>query len=195
MFNNNKLARFIPAGSNPSAKSNDSKTVFAFDDTKNWVISPGLGEIPIVAGPLDAGNDGVDDQGNNHITVTHPIFKTNSDNRIFTDVDRVARYERCRFLNNITLANLAIDFNTNSRYLSKIINVNKGKNFSTYISDLRIDYSIEKLKTNEKFRKLAIKGIAFEIGFNNTESFSKAFYRKTGIYPSYFIKEIEKQQF
>ena len=34
-----------------------------------------------------------------------------------------------------------------------------------------------------------------EIGFNNTESFSKAFYRKTGIYPSYFIKEIEKQQF
>ena len=100
------------------------------------------------------------------------------------------------FLNNqITLANLAIDFNTNSRYLSKIINVNKGKNFSTYISDLRIDYSIEKLKTNEKFRKLAIKGIAFEIGFNNTESFSKAFYRKTGIYPSYFIKEIEKQQF
>ena len=25
--------------------------------------------------------------------------------------------------------------------------MNKGKNFSTYISDLRIDYSIEKLKT------------------------------------------------
>jgi hypothetical protein len=91
------------AGSNPSAKSNDSKTVFAFDDTKNWVISPGLGEIPIVPGPLDAGNDGVDDQGNNHITVTHPIFKTNSDNRIFTDVDRVARYERCRFLNRIIM--------------------------------------------------------------------------------------------
>ena len=91
------------AGSNPSAKSNDSKTVFAFDDTKNWVISPGLGEIPIVSGPLDAGNDGVDDQGNNHITVTHPIFKTNSDNRIFTDVDRVARYERCRFLNRIIM--------------------------------------------------------------------------------------------
>ncbi len=98
------------------------------------------------------------------------------------------------FLNNeITLANLAVDFNTNSSYLSKIINGNKGKNFSTYISDLRIDYCVEKLKTNDKFRRLPIKGIAFEIGFNNTESFSKAFYRKTGIYPSYFIKEIEKK--
>ena len=98
------------------------------------------------------------------------------------------------FLNNeITLVNLAVDFNTNSSYLSKIINGNKGKNFSTYISDLRIDYCVEKLKTNQKFRRLPIKGIAFEIGFNNTESFSKAFYRKTGIYPSYFIKEIEKQ--
>ena len=98
------------------------------------------------------------------------------------------------FLNNeITLTNLAVDFNTNSSYLSKIINGNKGKNFSTYISNLRIDYCVEKLKTNQKFRRLPIKGIAFEIGFNNTESFSKAFYRKTGIYPSYFIKQIEKQ--
>jgi hypothetical protein len=91
------------AGSNPSAKSNDSKTVFAFDDTKNWVISPTLEQIPIVPGPLDAGNNGVDDEGNNHITVTYPIFKTNSDNRIFTDVDRVDRYERCRFLNRIIM--------------------------------------------------------------------------------------------
>lgn len=98
------------------------------------------------------------------------------------------------FLNNeISLANLAVNFNTNSSYLSKIINSNLGKNFSTYISDLRIDYCVEKIKTDEKFRRLPIKGIAFEIGFNNTESFSKAFYKKTGIYPSYFIKEIEKQ--
>ncbi|SFS43281.1 helix-turn-helix domain-containing protein [Lutibacter maritimus] len=97
------------------------------------------------------------------------------------------------FINNqITLANLATDFNTNSRYLSKIINVNKQKNFSTYIADLRIEYCIKKLKEDITFRKYSVKAISSEIGFNNAETFSKAFYKKTGIYPSYFIKEIEK---
>ena len=91
------------AGSNPSAKSNDSRTIFAFDDTKNWVVSPTLEAIPIVAGPLDAGNLGVNDEGNNNITVTYPIFKTNADNRIFSDSRRENRYERCRFLNRIIM--------------------------------------------------------------------------------------------
>lgn len=94
--------------------------------------------------------------------------------------------------NKITLHNLSKSFSTNSNYLSKIINFYKGKNFSSYISDLRIDYCVEKLKTDEIFIKYSIKAIAFDIGFNNTESFSKAFYKKTGIYPSFFIKELEK---
>ena len=88
--------------------------------------------------------------------------------------------------------NLSKSLSTNSNYLSKIINFYKGKNFSSYISDLRIDYCVEKLKTDEIFIKYSIKAIAFDIGFNNTESFSKAFYKKTGIYPSFFIKELEK---
>jgi len=95
--------------------------------------------------------------------------------------------------NQLTLNSLSKDFNTNSNYLSKIINSYKEQNFSTYISNLRIDYCVEKLKTDTTFRKYTINAIAFEIGFNNVESFSKAFYKKTGIYPSYFIKEIGKQ--
>ncbi|MDX1830034.1 MAG: helix-turn-helix domain-containing protein [Lutibacter sp.] len=95
--------------------------------------------------------------------------------------------------NEINLNILAKKLNTNSNYLSKIINFYKKKNFSSYLSDLRIDYGIKKLTSDHTFRKYAIKAIASEIGFNNAESFSKAFYSKTGIYPSYFIKEIEKQ--
>lgn len=96
--------------------------------------------------------------------------------------------------NSITLNSLSKSLNTNSNYLSKIINFYKGKNFSTYISDLRIDYCIKTLKESEICRKYSIKAIANEVGFNNAESFSKAFYKKTGIYPSYFIKKIEKQE-
>ena len=95
--------------------------------------------------------------------------------------------------NEITLNSLSKLYNTNSNYLSKIINTYKEKNFSTYISDLRIAYCLEKLKNDTTFRKYSIKAIAFEVGFNNTESFSKAFFKKTEIYPSYFIKELENK--
>lgn len=94
--------------------------------------------------------------------------------------------------NDVTLNNLAKRFNTNSRYLSKIINSHMNKNFSSYISDLRIDYVIEILKKQSKLRKYTIKGIAFEVGFKNAESFTNAFYKKTKIYPSHFIKELQK---
>ena len=39
-----------------------------------------------------------------------------------------------------------------------------------------------------------VQAIAKESGFNNTESFSKAFYKKTGIKPSYFIRELNKKE-
>ena len=94
--------------------------------------------------------------------------------------------------NDITLSSLAQDLQTNSNYLSKTINYQKKKNFSTYINDLRIEYCIQKINNNTKFRNFSIKAIADEIGFNNPESFSKAFYKKTNIYPSVFIKEIKK---
>ncbi|UOB18881.1 tetratricopeptide repeat protein [Abyssalbus ytuae] len=93
---------------------------------------------------------------------------------------------------SITLNSLAKQLNTNSSYLSKIINSNKQKNFSTYINDLKIDYVIKKLQENTKFRNYTVSAIAEEAGFNNAQSFSKAFYKKTGIYPSYFITQLEK---
>jgi AraC-like DNA-binding protein len=95
--------------------------------------------------------------------------------------------------NNISLANVAKDFKTNSSYLSKIVNHYKKASFSNYISELRLDHCIEKLKENKKFRNYTIEGIADEIGFNTAESFSKAFYKKTGVYPSFFIKQISKK--
>ncbi len=93
---------------------------------------------------------------------------------------------------HVSLNEMAKDFETNSTYLSKIINLKKGKNFSQYINDLRIDYAVEELKENTTFRKYTIKAIANECGFKSAESFSKSFYKKHGIYPSYYLKQLEQ---
>ncbi len=95
---------------------------------------------------------------------------------------------------NLTTNSLASKFGTNSKYLSKVINTFKQKSFIHYINDLRIEFIVEKLKTDTKYRMYTIKALAAESGFNTTEAFSKSFYKKTGIYPSYFIKQLEKQQ-
>jgi hypothetical protein len=86
------------AASNPVAGSFDSRNVYSFADTDNWLYQPfnsSAIEIPSVYAPLDGEAD------NGIINQTSSVFATNADNRIFTNTDRVARNERCRFLNNI----------------------------------------------------------------------------------------------
>ncbi|OAB78094.1 helix-turn-helix domain-containing protein [Cochleicola gelatinilyticus] len=93
----------------------------------------------------------------------------------------------------INLNELSKRFGTNSNYLSKVINLKKKKNFSQYVNDLRADYALEELRKNKMFRKYTIKAIARECGFNTAESFNKAFYKRCGIYPSYYIKQLKKE--
>jgi len=92
---------------------------------------------------------------------------------------------------SITLSSLAKSFKTNSNYLSKIINHDKGKNFASYLNELRVDYAVKELKSNPTFRKFTINAIAHEVGFKSSETFSRTFKSKTGIYPSYFIKKLD----
>ncbi|MEM6718320.1 MAG: helix-turn-helix domain-containing protein [Bacteroidota bacterium] len=98
-----------------------------------------------------------------------------------------------KFTKPTSLTELAKKLGTNPKYLSKVINGHYEKNFSTYINELRIEYVISKLKTDSKFRNYTIKAIGKEAGFGNTESFSKAFHKTTGIKPSYFIKQLQKR--
>ncbi|WP_298426157.1 AraC family transcriptional regulator [uncultured Kordia sp.] len=91
---------------------------------------------------------------------------------------------------NINLQKLAKRLKTNHTYLSKIVNVYEGKSFNTFMNDLRIDYTIERLQNDAVFRKYTIDAIAEESGFSNTRTFSRSFQRKTNLNPSYFIKNL-----
>ncbi|MBE8724574.1 helix-turn-helix domain-containing protein [Flavobacterium hungaricum] len=93
---------------------------------------------------------------------------------------------------NITIQSLSANFETNSKYISKVVNAYKEKSFIQYINDLRIEYALGSLKNDNKLRKYTIQALASEFGFNNAESFSNAFYKKSGIKPAYFIKELDK---
>jgi len=75
-----------------------------------------------------------------------------------------------------------------------VINIYKEKTFRNYVNDLRIDYAVKKIKSEGVFRNYTIKAIADEVGFSNSESYAKAFYKRTGIHTSYFIKKVKNVQ-
>ncbi|WP_025744018.1 helix-turn-helix domain-containing protein [Aquimarina pacifica] len=92
---------------------------------------------------------------------------------------------------NINLIGIAHKLSTNSKYLSKTINLHKKKSFTKYITDLRIEYLLNRLQSDSKYRNYTIKAIAQEIGFNTPNTFSRAFYKKMGMYPSEYIKTLD----
>ncbi|CAM3352270.1 hypothetical protein AEQU2_01292 [Aequorivita lipolytica] len=87
--------------------------------------------------------------------------------------------------------NVAKKINTNTSYLSKVINSHYGKNFNTYINDLRINYTIVRLKNDVIFRSYSVQSIAEEVGYKSADSFTKYFKKDTGLNPSFYIKEIK----
>ncbi len=84
------------AGANPSAGLYDSKSLYTFTDREGWQYHSQSNAVAIatVSEPLDGSNN------DNVINQPYSVFQTNADNRIFTSVDRLNRYERPRFFNN-----------------------------------------------------------------------------------------------
>jgi len=90
--------------------------------------------------------------------------------------------------NSLTQQSLAKDLNTNSSYLSKVINVHKNKNFASYLKDIRITYAINHLKKNPEIVKTkSMIQIAEMYGFNSISVFTKSFKNKTGLTPGFFL--------
>ena len=92
------------------------------------------------------------------------------------------------------MSQLAQQIETNTTYLSMIVNHYKGMSFPNYLKDLKITYAIERLSEDPELLKYNYQGLADTFGFKTGESFSKAFYAKTGVYPSKLLKELKNRE-
>ncbi len=90
--------------------------------------------------------------------------------------------------NSLSLSSLATEINTNTKYLSHIIKKHKGSDFSQYTNSLRIDYVIDKLTKDEKWRQYKISALAEAAGFSSHSQFASVFKSLKGLPPSVFIR-------
>lgn len=96
---------------------------------------------------------------------------------------------------DITLMALANLLNTNSKYLSYVINRNTSKDFNNYINELRIRYIIKKFQTDPEYLTFKLAYIAEKAGFSSHSKFTSYFKSITGVSPTNFISQLKKEKF
>ncbi|CAM1361598.1 Transcriptional regulator, AraC/XylS family protein [Tenacibaculum litopenaei] len=145
----------------------------------------------------------MEEQNNKETQVTPPVITASkveslglSEELVTQILTKLEKFESSlKFVKKkYTLNTLAKELNTNSSYLSKVINLEKNSNFSNYLNNLKIDYAIQRLNQDPKFRKYTIKAISEECGFSSQQTFSTAFFKKTKLKPSFFIKKITNSE-
>ena len=88
------------------------------------------------------------------------------------------------------LANLV---NSNTKYVSWVINDTYNKNFRTFINEYRIREASKRLLNTEKYGSLTIQAIAEDVGFKSVTNFVVSFKRNVGITPSLYQKMARKE--
>ncbi|MDL2235375.1 response regulator [Christensenellaceae bacterium OttesenSCG-928-L17] len=78
---------------------------------------------------------------------------------------------------NITLDEVASIVNLSPHYFSRFFKEHTGSNFSEVLVEVRIEKAKQLLRNTE----CSIKDIAFQVGYNDPNYFSKAFHKVTGI--------------
>ena len=82
---------------------------------------------------------------------------------------------------------------SNDKYLRSILSKYKdGHTFTTYLNDLRISWFINKIKGDKSYRNYTLKAYADECGFTTYSTFARAFEKKTGLKPYFFLNQLIK---
>lgn len=92
---------------------------------------------------------------------------------------------------DVSVASLSNLMHTNAKYLSLVIKKHRGKDFNSYINELRILYIVDKLKTEPAYSQYKISYLADECGFSSHSKFSSMFKTITNVTPSEFIERIK----
>jgi AraC-like DNA-binding protein len=91
---------------------------------------------------------------------------------------------------DLTILKLSKDLNTNTKYLSYVINHEFNQNFINFINDFRIEEVKRNLLVENQY--LTIEALGQNAGFKSKSSFNAAFKKSTGMTPSNYMKLKQK---
>lgn len=111
-----------------------------------------------------------------------PANKEEAPESIRSVVKQAIRYIDAHYFEELTLSNLAVQFNVESSYFSKIFRQETNETLMVYIAKRRIEKAIEYMKDGN----INLTEIAFMVGYYDYTYFNKVFRKITGSSPSDF---------
>ena len=109
--------------------------------------------------------------------------------------DDLRRYERKldRYMANgeswrqqdLKLKDLAKEVNIPGHHITQVLNVCKGKNFNTYINEMRVDEACRRMEDND--HHISLIDIGYDSGFNSKTTFFRWFKKIKGMTPGEYL--------
>lgn len=99
-----------------------------------------------------------------------------------------------QFLNkNMSSSSMANLLNTNTKYITHVINKTHHQDFYTYINNLKINYISDLLDKDLEYRQYKISYLAELTGFSSHSKFAEVFKKIKGCSPSEYIQNLNDQ--
>jgi YesN/AraC family two-component response regulator len=102
-------------------------------------------------------------------------------NEVLDDVSVISRED-------FSLSMLAQKVESNTKYVSAVINETYGKNFKSYLNEFRIREACRRLNDSEHYGNFTIQAIYRELGYKTAAGFIQAFRKVNGMTPSQYQK-------
>lgn len=80
---------------------------------------------------------------------------------------------------------LAHELGTNVRYISAVMGIRFGMNYTTYVNQFRIEKAMQMMR-DKRYAEYTMEDICHAVGFSNRQSFYAAFYRLKQMTPRDF---------
>lgn len=110
--------------------------------------------------------------------------------KLYSRIRAILEIEELYLDPSLSLKTLADKLDTNTKYLSQVVNHCSGHNFQQFINTYRIERV--KYQLNEGAHEfLTLFGVAQQCGFKNKSTFYKVFKDITGLTPKEFLENLE----
>jgi len=112
--------------------------------------------------------------------------RVNGDNKdLIVQLEAMMLTDKAFLNENLNLSEAARLLDTNTTYLSRLINEHYKVNFSAFVNRYRLEEA-KKMILDAQFNNLSIEGIAKSSGFRSKSTFNQVFKQSTGLTPSEF---------
>lgn len=114
-------------------------------------------------------------------------LKTEHKKMLISNILALMNMDKVYVDQDLTLESFSVLLQSNTKYVSQVINEYFKKNFTTFINEYRVKAAC-KLFENPDYKKYTIEALGQKVGFKSRNNFNQVFKKQIGISPSQYSK-------